>query len=426
VSNNTGGSFALLPARFRVDVAPPPNTPPEVSVTGVAHGASYEIGSVPTAGCSVDDAEDSNESTTPTLSAITGPLASYGLGSQSTTCSYTDGGGIKVERTATYSIVDTGKPVITDLGPTSSPDGANGWYISEVTNKFRATDSGAGFQTANPPLLQYDFEKKSGTAEGPSPTASAVKINSGSVSDVAGNAADAIDSAAFQIDLSNPELGITDNNSATYEFCGSSGPSRPSFNPSDAISGLDQAKTSDSWTTPNASSGASEYKYSAQAYDIAGRSASYGPKTYKVLYGDSVNNGSGAYGGVLQPINGGSTSDFSDDSSRFKLGSAVPVNFKLMCGTTPVDNAVAKLNVKKADCTPVPGVDEAISTAASTTGNQFRWDATNQQYIFNLSTKNGYTNPNGTSVSSWSAGTWTLSVLLDDGTYRSFNINLVK
>ncbi len=118
--------------------------------------------------------------------------------------------------------------------------------------------------------------------------------------------------------------------------------------------------------------------------------------------------------------------DFSDDNSRFKLGSTVPVKFRLMCGTTPIDNAVAKLNIKQADGTPDPGTDEAVSTAASTTGNLFRYDATNQQYIFNLSTKTGYTNPNGTTITAFSAGTWTLSVLLDDGTFRSINIQLVK
>ena len=97
-----------------------------------------------------------------------------------------------------------------------------------------------------------------------------------------------------------------------------------------------------------------------------------------------------------------------------------------MCSTTPIDNAVANLNVKKADGTPDPGVDEAISTAASTTGNLFRYDSLSGQYIFNLSTKGGYTNPNGTTISAFSAGAYTLSVLLDDGTFRSVNINLVR
>jgi hypothetical protein len=91
-----------------------------------------------------------------------------------------------------------------------------------------------------------------------------------------------------------------------------------------------------------------------------------------------------------------------------------------------VSNAVANLYVKKVDNTADVGVDEAISTAASTTGNLFRYDTTGQQYIFNLSTKLGYTNPDGSVVSSYTQGTWTLKIVLDDGTTRTVNIQLVK
>jgi large repetitive protein len=108
VYNNTGGQFTLKIVTS--------NTAPDVSVTGVVHGASYEYGGVPTPGCSVSDAEDSGESATPTSSAITGTNASFGLGSQSVTCSYTDGGGLTDSATATYSIVDTQDPVVTVPG----------------------------------------------------------------------------------------------------------------------------------------------------------------------------------------------------------------------------------------------------------------------------------------------------------------------
>ena len=392
---------------------PPANTAPTVDVTGVEHGATYEIGSVPAPGCSVVDAEDTNESATPDVGAISGPLSAYGLGSQTVTCSYTDGGtpGLSGSDTATYTIVDTGNPTINDMGATSAPNGANGWYVSAVTNQFEASDSGAGFQTATPKLLSYLFSKSSGAAEG-----SAVKINSGSVSDVAGNAATAIDSAPFQVDLSNPVLNVSGASSgAVFNVC-DAGPDKPSFAPTDAISGLDGTQA-DSWSLPSAASGVGTYTYQANARDFSGRTASE-TRTYTKTYG-------GAYSGVTQPINGGSTAALGDDDSRFKLGSTVPVKFRMMCGTTPVDSAVAKLNVKKADGTPDPGFDEAVSTAASTTGNLFRYDLTSGQYIFNLSTKTGYTNPNGTTVS-FAAGTYTLSILLDDGSYRSVNINIVR
>ena len=62
--------------------------------------------------------------------------------------------------------------------------------------------------------------------------------------------------------------------------------------------------------------------------------------------------------------------------------------------TAQVPEKVEKMFVKQGDSQPDPGVDEAISTSAATTGNLFRWS--DSQYIFNLSTKLGYTNPDGT------------------------------
>ncbi len=391
----------------------PPNTAPTVDVTGFLDGASVEIGTpVPTPGCDVADAEDTGESATPSVGALTGLLADYGLGSVTVTCSYTDGGGLVGTDSATYTIVDTGLPSITDLGPTpAAPNGSNNWYTSAVTNTFEAADTGAGFQTLTPKLLSYQITESTGTAEG-----SQVTVSSGPVYDVAGNTASAINSAPFKVDLSNPLLNVSGAaGGTTFDVCNGI-PNRPSFNPSDAISGLDGTEV-DTWTAPGTGSGVGTYTYTATATDNAGRFTTETRK-FSSVYGS-------AFTGVHQPINGGATASLLDDDSRFKLGSTVPVKFKLVCGTTPISNAVAKLNVKRADGTPDPGVEEAVSTAASTTGNLFRYDATAGQYIFNLSTKSGYTNPNGTTVS-WAAGTYTLSILLDDGSYRSVNINIVR
>jgi MBG domain (YGX type) len=150
----------------------------------------------------------------------------------------------------------------------------------------------------------------------------------------------------------------------------------------------------------------------------------------------------GGFLGITQPINGGmgesialtansvgagADPDFADDNSRFKLGSTVPVKFQLKdANGALVTNASAQLYLKEADSKPDPGVDEPISTAASTTGNLFRYDAMSGQYIFNLSTKNSsYTNPDG-KVVPLAQGTYTISVKLDDNTYRSVNIQLVR
>jgi hypothetical protein len=133
VSNTTGASFNLVPAAFTVHVVPPPNTPPTVTVTGVEHGASYAKGSVPAAGCAVEDAEDGTASYAADLSAISGAYAADGLGNQTASCSYTDTGGLTQETSATYSIYDPSAPTIDSMLTPSSPDGDEGWYRSDVT-----------------------------------------------------------------------------------------------------------------------------------------------------------------------------------------------------------------------------------------------------------------------------------------------------
>lgn len=52
-----------------------------------------------------------------------------------------------------------------------------------------------------------------------------------------------------------------------------------------------------------------------------------------------------------------------------------------------VSTALAKISYVKITDGIAGEVTEAISTSAATTGNLFRYDSTNEQYIFNLSTK---------------------------------------
>lgn len=110
--------------------------------------------------------------------------------------------------------------------------------------------------------------------------------------------------------------------------------------------------------------------------------------------------------GVYQPIN-------ADGSSIFKLKSTIPVKFTLKdANGLVVSTAVASISVRKIDSTVDFGVVEAISTSAATEGNLFRFDELNQQYIFNLGTKN------------LSIVTWELKISLDDGTSQTVRFNL--
>ena len=111
------------------------------------------------------------------------------------------------------------------------------------------------------------------------------------------------------------------------------------------------------------------------------------------------------FGGIQQPVN-------SDGSSIFKLGSTVPVKFRLTnAATGPVSGAIATIDVAKIDGDVDGTFVEAVSTAAATTGNLFR-EAGDGQYIFNLSTK------------SLTKGDWRVKITLDDGTQYTVRISL--
>ena len=104
-------------------------------------------------------------------------------------------GPIKIDKTA---------PSITDQGPTSSPNGA-GWYNADVTNRFKASDSLSGLDSAclsaYPASGADRVQSKMTSGEG-----LAVKVSSDSCTDAAGNIAAAIDSASFKIDQTAPSI----------------------------------------------------------------------------------------------------------------------------------------------------------------------------------------------------------------------------
>lgn len=116
-SGGTPDNQSWVGVSFTVRVNGPSNTAPNVAVTGVSQGSSYEHGSVPVAQCQVSDTQDGSSTTPASLSAITGPLAAYGLGQQTATCTHTDLGGLAAApASATYTIVDTTAPSLSTPG----------------------------------------------------------------------------------------------------------------------------------------------------------------------------------------------------------------------------------------------------------------------------------------------------------------------
>jgi hypothetical protein len=111
------------------------------------------------------------------------------------------------------------------------------------------------------------------------------------------------------------------------------------------------------------------------------------------------------WSGFLQPING-------DGSSIFKLGRTVPVKFRLSGASAGIGDAVATLSIAKVSGSVTGTSMEAVSTAATDSGNTFRYDPAADQYIFNLATK------------TLTPGTWALSVDLGDGVPHTVQISL--
>jgi hypothetical protein len=220
--------------------------------------------------------------------------------------------------------------------------------------------------------------------------------------DPAGNLETA-QSAAIKIDQTNPVLHESAAATQMFDVCSTDRPVRPTFSPTDAMSGLDGSE-GDTWTTPTTATGAGVYTYTAHAQDVAGNTIA-DTRTFSVQY-------NAAFSGLLDPYN-------ANQAKSFNLGSTLPIKFQLMCNGTPISTAVASLSVKQGSGTAATAKPKKLSTT-----NTFTYDATSQTYQLNVSTGNGYTNPDSSTVT-FAAGTWTFTVNLDDGTTHDFTVQLV-
>jgi hypothetical protein len=193
-------------------------------------------------------------------------LSSEGAG-QSASGDCTDkAGNVSATATASGIKIDKTAPVITDLGPTTSPNG-NGWYKTDVVNRFQAADGLSGLDSAclaaYPASGSDRIQAKTTSGEG-----AAVTVVSDSCADEAGNSAAAKTSAAFKIDKTAPTIA------------GSAAPApnahgwnntdvTVSYTCSDTLSGVDSCPSDDTLTSDGANQSAS-----GTATDLAGNSAS--------------------------------------------------------------------------------------------------------------------------------------------------------
>jgi outer membrane protein OmpA-like peptidoglycan-associated protein len=88
-----------------------PNTAPRVAIAGASADGMYVVGSLQPPVCNIADSEDAVQLSQPArLSAVSGPRAGEGLGSQTAGCAYTDSGGLAAKASVGYTIIAKNTP----------------------------------------------------------------------------------------------------------------------------------------------------------------------------------------------------------------------------------------------------------------------------------------------------------------------------
>ncbi|KRF36001.1 hypothetical protein ASG94_00435 [Nocardioides sp. Soil805] len=428
-ANSSQGTFNVAPATFAVTVSAPvaTNTPPVVGVTGFADGASYELGvdTLPTPGCSVQDAEDSGESASPTVTPV---LDALGIGTTTATCSYTDRGGLTSSASASYSTADTLAPTIERVSVLPAANGA-GWNSSPVTATWACADAGTGVLS----------ETVSGTTAGEGASLSLT----GTCTDRAGHSAsDTVDGIA--VDLTAPAISIGRNPAAnaagwnngdvtvawtcTDELSGPTDEGGSTVlgegadqsasgtctdlagnTASGQVSDVDVDKTAPtvSWTAPIAD-GASFYFGSVPSApgctasdqlsglsggcSVTGHLTSVGTHTVTATATDVAGNESAlrstytvrawTIGGFYKPV------DMNGVLNTVKNGSTVPLKFEVFAGSTELTSTSAVAAVFSVKGITCPGASTPTDDVELTTtgGTSFRYDATGGQFVQNWQT----------------------------------------
>lgn len=430
-SSTTTATFNLAPASFRVDVgAGQSNTGPTVSVTGVTGGSTYEHGSVPAAGCSVVDTEDGPSTFAATLGPVVGPLAAYGLGSQTASCSYTDGGGLTASSSTTYAIADTTAPSITFVSRVPAANGA-GWNSSDVTLTWSCSDSvgidasestttvvlgegadqsatgvctdvagnsvsdtrtginvdktlptiSAGLAPSRPATTWWNISSAAPTVtytcgDALSGVASCTaphtflegedQVHSGSVTDLAGNTATA-GVNDVDVDLTAPGVSWVGGPADGASYYFGSVPAVGTCAATDALSGPDGCTVTGYGTTVGSKT------LTATAGDLAGNTTAQ-TRSYSVL--------AWTLGGFFQPVDMG-----ANVWNTVKNGSTVPLKFEVFAGTTELtDKAVVDtFTVKGVTCPGSSATTDDIELV-TTGATELRYDVTGGQFIQNWQT----------------------------------------
>jgi hypothetical protein len=198
-----------------------------------------------------------------------------------------------------------------------------------------------------------------------------VKINSGPVSDNAGNTNAGIDSAAFKIDLTKPSVSVTGVTDGTTYTTGNV--PTPGCNTTDGLSGVkDNA-------TVNVTGGTGGFGTLTATCSGGVDNADNAGDTKSVTYSVKA-----AFNGFLQPIDGHSV-------NTGKWGRTYPIKWQLRDSSGAlISDSAAQLLVgtmtggqKAVSCGMFDLSDSDALESSTTGGTSLRYDATSDQFIYN-------------------------------------------
>jgi hypothetical protein len=398
--------------------------------------------------------------------------SSFALGTNLVSCTATDGAGNSASTSFTVTVLDTTRPLVTvsassitveATGPSGAPASFFASASDSVDGQLTATCSPASDSTfalgshvvtcaaadthgnvGAATLTVTVIDTTAPAISVPADSATSATSASGATVSYVASASDSVDSSVavtcslgsgstFAIGTTTVTCTATDasNNTATGTFTVTV---RDEMAPSITV-------PADITTTATSTSGAT-VSYTASASDTidgnvavvctpaSGSTFAIGTTTVTCRATDTAGNAASrtfsvtveplppppppppptstvSWSGILQPIN-------TDGSSIFKIGSIVPVKFKLIgssAGTTALQATLSWVKVANA----ITGdVLEGTTSVTPDSGNVFRYDAATDQYVFNLATK-GLT-----------PGTYTLRIDLGDGAAHDVQISLKK
>jgi lysophospholipase L1-like esterase len=372
VATDGAGNQRTVTRTYRVvDV-----TPPEIDLRTPAVGATFEHHEEAAADyrCTDEPGGSGLKSCVGTV-ASGAPVPTQALGDHEFTVTAADKAGNQASLSRTYTVLDVTAPTISLETPV---DGGVYAHNEEVLASYTCEDEDRGSGIA-PGYCE-------GTADDGTPIDTSTlgeRSFTVTATDRAGNQT-VVTHTYTVVDVTAPTVG-SPHDGVTYKL---GQPVEASFTCTDEPGGSGVVSCDGPVVLDTDSVG--DHSFSVTTRDAAGNEATvtFG---YRVIY---------AYGEIRQPIN-------ADGSSVFRAGSTVPVKFQVTdFARTPVGSATARLATLRAyegDGENPNEVQEAETNVASTRGDLFRYDAKEQQYIYNLATRG------------LEPGTYQLFIELDDG-----------